>query len=72
MVGRKPVLVFVALLSGCAAESSYESSVSRIAIAGPWVPSVITRSIASTQRVTVVDPPAVSPLGRWSPRAATG
>lgn len=33
-------------------------------VAGPWSPPPSTRQIAQTQYVPVIDPPAVSPLGR--------
>ncbi|MBK8691151.1 MAG: hypothetical protein IPN17_02285 [Deltaproteobacteria bacterium] len=64
MIDRRPVLLCSALLAGCVVDAELESQTSGIAVAGPWQPAASTRAIAATQHVTVVEPPAVSPLGR--------
>jgi hypothetical protein len=64
--------LFAALLgTACVAESAdHEGGSPRalveggLRVAGPWDPPSGTRAIAATQYVPVVDPPAVSPLGR--------
>jgi MYXO-CTERM domain-containing protein len=63
MLERRSLLGLSVLASGCVVDARHESRSSDIAIAGPWQPSASTRAIASRQHVTVVDPPAVSPLG---------
>lgn len=58
-------LVAVALAAaGCAGDDPLASRVEGVAVAGPWAPSAATRAAAASQRVPVVDPPAVAPLGR--------
>jgi hypothetical protein len=64
MASRRTLLAFSALFVGCVANGRPESEASAIAVAGPWQPPASTRSIAATQHVPVVDPPAVAPLGR--------
>jgi len=64
MIDRRPLLLCSALMAGCVVDAGLESQTSDIAVAGPWQPSGSTRAIAATQHVTVVEPPAVSPLGR--------
>ncbi len=63
-MGRSLLSVCLALALGCVADAEVSSQPQAIAIPGPWAPSVITRSVAATQHVTVVDPPAVAPLGQ--------
>ncbi|MFO0646336.1 MAG: hypothetical protein U0326_08850 [Polyangiales bacterium] len=63
MMGRSVLAVCSALALGCVAGADVSSQGQAIAIPGPWVPSPITRAVAATQHVTVVDPPAVAPLG---------
>lgn len=62
-MGRSALAVFSALALGCVTGADLSSHGQAIAIPGPWVPSPITRAVAATQHVTVVDPPAVAPLG---------
>ncbi len=64
MLQRRSALVFSALVAGCMANEEVLSRTSDIAIEGPWVPSDATRAIAATEHVTVVNAPAVAPLGR--------
>ncbi len=64
MVDRRWSVGVAALLIGCMADERVASVAEGIAIAGPWQAPASTRAVAATQRVTVVDPPAVSPLGR--------
>ncbi|MFO0626245.1 MAG: hypothetical protein U0325_11575 [Polyangiales bacterium] len=52
------------LLSGCVAPGDPTQAVSPIAIPGRWIAPPATQAVAATQHVPVVDPPAVSPLGR--------
>ncbi|MFO0602240.1 MAG: hypothetical protein U0324_03650 [Polyangiales bacterium] len=54
----------LALLAGCVTNVEVDRSVAAVAIPGPWVAPASTRAVAATQHVSVVDPPAVSPLGR--------
>ncbi|MDB4932195.1 MAG: hypothetical protein JWM10_4679, partial [Myxococcaceae bacterium] len=53
-----------ALVTGCLADDRTATGAAEIAVAGPWVAPASTRAVAATQHVTVVDPPAVAPLGR--------
>lgn len=64
MPDRSALLGLVAMTAACVSESALDSAASEIAIPGPWVPSATARAAAASQRVSVVDPPAVSPLGR--------
>ena len=64
MTPRHLVLVSFALTAGCTVDDGLAMRASEVAIPGPWVPSAATRAAAATQHVTVVDPPAVAPLGR--------
>lgn len=63
-MGHRTLLVVSALLAGCVSDGRLESESSAIAVAGPWNPPASTRTVAATQHVDVVDPPAVSPNGR--------
>jgi MYXO-CTERM domain-containing protein len=62
-VDRRPTLLLCSLMLGCTVGDDVAARVSAVAIPGPWVPSAATRA-AATQQITVVDPPAVAPLGR--------
>ncbi|MEZ4410033.1 MAG: MYXO-CTERM sorting domain-containing protein [Polyangiales bacterium] len=64
MVDRRPLFGLLALTAACVSEPAVDATTSEIAIPGPWVPSASARAAAASQRVPVVDPPAVSPLGR--------
>lgn len=59
-----PWLVSSALLPSCVGAAEPERAVSSVSIPGRWIAPAATQSIAATQHVPVVDPPAVSPLGR--------
>ncbi len=67
MRDRRLALLALSLpLASCAADgpvAPVSSQRASIAIPGPWVPDALTRAAAASQRVPVVDPPAVSPLG---------
>lgn len=64
------VLLAFASLSTCSLEElpgpSTATQTSELRVPGPWAPPASTRSIAATQYVSVVDPPAVAPLGSCS------
>lgn len=64
MVNLRPFVCVSALAAGCVVDPVTSTVVEAVAVPGPWQPSAMTRAIAATQHVTVVDPPAVSPLGR--------
>lgn len=61
---RRGLVLVVPMVAGCVSDPAVDTVAQGVAVAGPWVPSASTRSIAASQHVPVVDPPAVSPLGR--------
>lgn len=64
MLNLRSFVCVSALAAGCVVDPVPSSVVEGVAVPGPWQPSAMTRAVAATQHVTVVDPPAVSPLGR--------